>query len=624
MTVSYRARRLAAGLLWAGVAGTGAALIAQSPIQSCNSTPAPAWCSAVPCDRSEGWGPQRRSEVMARNGMVATSQPLAAQAGLDILKKGGNAIDAAVATAAALSVVEPMNVGPAGDLFAILYIARENKLYTLNASGKAPTGATLQHLNALGYSWDPANWGPGSGMPPGGILETTVPGAAWGWDEVQHRFGTLTFKETLQTAIDYADQGFPVSERIANDWRLPKGLGPTPANPRGCCTELDPDAITTWYVNGHPPAAGDIFRNPGLARTLRILQQQGRDGFYKGEIARAIVEKSTALGGTMTLDDLANYTGEWTTAARTNHRGYDVFTLPPPAQTWATDEILNILDACVPQWAPGQTLASLGPANPKYWHFVVEAKKLAFTDLFAYNADPTFAPVPLDRLLSKAHAESLCSKVDPNRASGTASGARVESSGDTIVLSTADRWGNMVAWVNSLYNGFGSGVVVPGYGVTLHNRGGLFTLDPKSPNVIGPHKRPFNTLSAGFVMRNDRPLMTVTLMGGDMQAQGIAQVLLNILDLGANVQAASDMARFRHTQVPNELTLESQLFGLVGPQLQAMGHTVKSINGDTVGGYQAIMFTPDATAAGQAGAGPIKGFYRAGSDHRKDGAAVGY
>jgi len=192
------------------------------------------------------------------------------------------------------------------------------------------------------------------------------------------------------------------------------------------------------------------------------------------------------------------------------------------------------------------------------------------------------------------------------------------------VLAAADRDGNMVAWVNSLFSSFGSGVTVPGYGISLHNRGGLFTLDPKSPNVIAPHKRPFNTLSAGFVMRNDRPLMTVTLMGGDMQAQGIAQVLLNILDLGANVQAASDMARFRHTQVPNELTLESQLFGLVGPQLQAMGHTVKSINGDTVGGYQAIMFTPDATAAGQAGAGPIKGFYRAGSDHRKDGAAVGY
>jgi gamma-glutamyltranspeptidase / glutathione hydrolase len=614
-------RRLAAGVLYAAVAGTAAILLAQSPVQSCNATPAPAWCSAVAGDRSEGWSLQRRSEVMARNGIVATSQPLAAQAGLDILKKGGNAIDAAVATAAVLSVVEPMNVGPAGDLFAIIYVAREHKIYTLNASGKAPSGATVEHMNSLGYRWDSANWGPGSGMPPGGITTVTVPGAAWGWDEVQHRFGALTFKETLQPAIDYAEQGFPVSERIAHDWGLPKGLGPAPADPRGCCTQVDPDAVATWYVNGHAPSAGDTFRNPGLAKTLRMLQQQGRDAFYKGEIARAIVNKSSAVGGTMTLDDLASYTGEWVTAAKTNHRGYDVLTLPPPAQTWATDEILNILDACVPQWAPGQTLASLGPANPKYWHFVVEAKKLTFADLFAYNADPNFASVPLDRLLSKAHAASLCSKVDPNRASGTASGARVDSSGDTIVLSTADRAGNMVAWVNSLFNGFGSGLAVPGYGITLHNRGGLFTLDPKSPNVITPHKRPFNTLSAGFVMQDDRPVMTVTLMGGDMQAQGIAQVLLNILDLGANLQAASDMARFRHTQVPNVLTLESPLFALVGSQLQQMGHTVKSVNGDTVGGYQAIMFTPDATAPAD---GSLKGFYRAGSDHRKDGQAVGY
>jgi gamma-glutamyltranspeptidase / glutathione hydrolase len=618
--VSTRARRVTVSVLCAGVAATAAVLLAQSPVQSCNATPVPAWCSAVPGDRSEGWPLQRRSEVMARNGIVATSQPLAAEAGLDILKKGGNAVDAAIATAAALSVVEPMNVGPAGDLFAIIYIARENKIYTLNASGKAPTGATLEHLNALGYSWDSANWGPGSGMPPGGILEVTVPGAAWGWDELQHRFGTLSFTQTLQPAIEYAEQGFPVSERIAHDWHLPKGLGPAPADPRGCCTQLDPDAVATWYVGGHPPEAGVIFRNPGLAKTLRIIQQQGREGFYKGEIAHAIVDKSKAMGGTMTLDDLATYAGEWTTAAKTTHRGYEVFTLPPPAQTWATDEILNILDACVPQWAPGQTLASLGPANPKYWHFVVEAKKLAFTDLYAYNADPTFASVPIERLLSKPHAASLCGKVDPARASGTASGARVESSGDTIVLSTADRWGNMVAWVNSLYNGFGSGLAVPGYGITLHNRGGLFTLDPKSPNVIAPHKRPFNTLSAGFVMQNDRPLMTVTLMGGDMQAQGIAQVLLNILDLGANLQAASDMARFRHTQIPNELMLESQLFALVGAQLQQMGHAVKSVNGDTVGGYQAIMFTPDASGGSD---GP-KGFYRAGSDHRKDGQAVGY
>jgi len=607
-------------------ASAAAAIGAQSPVRSCDATPAPAWCSAVPGDRAEGWPLQRRSEVMARNGMVATSQPLAAQAGLDILKKGGNAIDAAVATAAVLSVVEPMNVGPAGDLFAIIYIARENKIYTLNASGKAPSGATLQRMNSLGYTWEAANWAPGSGMPPGGILEVTVPGAAWGWDEVQKRFGALSFKETLQPAIDYAEQGFPVSERIAHDWTLPKGLSPTHGDPRGCCTDVDPDAIASWYVNGRPPAAGEIFRNPGLAKTLRLLQQQGRDAFYRGEIASAIVAKSSAVGGTMTVDDLAQYSGEWTTAAETTHSGYEVFTLPPPAQTWATDEILNILDACMPQWAPGQTLASLGPANPKYWHFVVEAKKLAFADLYAYNADPSVVPVPLDRLLSKAHAASLCSRVDPNRASGTAAGARMDGSGDTIVLSTADRSGNMVAWVNSLYMGFGSGLVVPGYGLTLHNRGGLFTLDPKSPNVIAPHKRPFNTLSAGFVMRQNRPVMTVTLMGGDMQAQGIAQVLLNVLDLGANLQAASDMARFRHVQVANTLTLEPQLFSLVGPQLRAMGHTVQSVSGDSVGGYQAIMFTPDdaAPSAGEPGASLLKGFYRAGSDHHKDGQAVGY
>ena len=452
-----------------------------------------------------------------------------------------------------------------------------------------------------------------------------MPGAAWGWDEVQHRFGTLTFKETLQPAIDYAEQGFPVSERIAHDWKLPKGLSATRGDPRGCCTDVDPDAVATWYVNGRPPAAGDIFRNPGLAKTLRLLQQQGRAAFYKGEIAHAIVEKSNAVGGTMTLDDLASYTGEWTTPAKTVHNGYDVLTLPPPAQTWAADEILNILDACVPQWAPGQTLAGLGPANPKYWHFVVEAKKLAFADLYAYNADPSFSAVPIDRLLSKTYAASLCSRVDPARAAGTASTARMDGSGDTIVLSTADRWGNMVAWVNSLYMGFGSGLVVPGYGLTLHNRGGLFTLDPKSPNVIAPHKRPFNTLSAGFVMRQDRPVMTVTLMGGDMQAQGIAQVLLNVLDLGANLQAASDMARFRHVQVANVLTLESNLFSLVGSELRAMGHTVQSVDGDNVGGYQAIMFTPDDQAANpsEAGTDPLKGFYRAGSDHRKDGQAVG-
>jgi gamma-glutamyltranspeptidase/glutathione hydrolase len=605
--------------------GAGSLLVAQSPVTSCDATPRPAWCAAVAGDRSSGWLAQGRSEVMARNGMVTTSQPLAAQVGLDVLKRGGNAIDAAVATAAMLNVVEPMMTGVAGDLFAIIYVAKENRLYTLNASGKAPTGQTVARMNSLGYTWNPKNWGPGSGMPGGGILTVTVPGSAWGWDEVLRRFGSMTLKETLQPAVDYAETGFPISERIASDWGLPRGLPPVPSDPRGCCTQVDPDSVATWYVNGRRPVAGQIFRNRDLAKTLRILQEKGRDGFYRGEIAQAIVAKSNALGGTMTLDDLANYTGEWVDASTTNYRGYDVFMLPPPAQTWATDEILNILDACVPAWAPGQTLATLGPANPRYWHLIVEAKKLAFKDLYTYNADPNFATVPTARLLSKAHASSLCGLVDPARAASTGPGGPVESSGDTIVLSAADRFGNMVSWVNSNYSQFGSGLTVPGYGFVLHNRGALFTLDPKSPNAIAPHKRPFNTLSAGFVMRDNRPMMTVTLMGGDMQAQGIAQVLVNVLDLGANLQAATDMARFRHVQVANVLTLESRLFGLVGAQLKSMGHEVQPVDGGNMGGYQSIMFTPDpnAPAAGNTPQ-PIQGFYRGGSDHRKDGQAVGY
>jgi len=595
---------------------------AQSPVQSCDARPAPSWCSAVPGDRAEGWLSQRRSEVMARNGMVASSQPLAVQAGVDVLRRGGNAIDAAVATAAVLSVVEPMNVGPGGDLFAIIYIASEKKLYTLDASGKAPSGQTLARMNAAGYAWDATNWGPGSGMPGFGILTATVPGSVWGWAEVLRRFGTMTFTETLQPAIEYAEQGFPISERIASDWHLPAGLSPTASDPRSCCSRVDPDSIATWYVNGRPPAAGQIHRNPDLAKLFRILQQRGRAGFYEGEVASAIVAKSRALGGTMTMDDLAGYAGDWVDAAQTNYRGYEISTLPPPAQTWATGELLNILESCVPVWAPGQTLASLGPSNPKYWHFLVEAKKLAYGDLFAYNGDPKFVSVPVERLLSKSHAASLCSRVDPERASRPAAIGRADTGGDTIVLSTADRAGNMVAWVNSLYSSFGSGVTVPGYGITLHNRGALFSLDPKSPNVIAPGKRPFNTLSAGFVRQSGRPLMTVTLMGGDMQAQGIAQVLVNVLALGANVQAASDMARFRHAQVSNALSLESPLFRRLGARLKAMGHDVRSVDGSIVGGYQAIMFTPDTGAAGSSPG--IGGFYRAGSDHRKDGQAAGF
>ncbi len=579
--------------------------------------PAPPFCQAVRGVRAQGWPAQSRAEVMAQHGMVATSQPLAAQAGLRILQQGGNAIDAAVATAAVLSLVEPMMVGVASDLFAIVYVAKEKKLYVLNASGTAPTGATVERMRELGYVWDKANWAPGSGMAPFGILPVTVPGTVWGWDSLLKRFGKLGFKEVLASAARYADEGFPVSERIAADWILPKAL---PL--RQCCTELDPDSVATWYVNGKPPAPGQLFRNPDMARTFRLLQQHGSEVFYKGEIARAIIAKSTKLGGTMTLADLANYKGEWMEPAMSRYHGFDVAELPPPSQAWAANEMLNILEACVPQWAPGQSLASLGPASPLYWHLMVEAKKLAYADLYKYNADPHFNKIPLERLLSSDYAKSLCSKVDPRRAAAPAP-VNVDLTGDTIVLSSADGEGNMVSWVNSNYEHFGSGLTVPGYGFVLHNRGALFTLDPRSPNRIEPHKRPFNTLAAGFVLHQGRPLMTLTLMGGDMQAQGHAQALVNLIDLGANMQAASDMARFRHGQVNGQLSLEAPLFDLLGAQLGAMGHQVRSVDAKSLGGFQSIMLVP-ATNGVKGAERRVDGYYRAGSDHRKDGQAVGW
>jgi gamma-glutamyltranspeptidase/glutathione hydrolase len=636
-------------LWWAALAGVSASVAfalgsaysanAGAQIRSCDTTPKPPFCSAPPGDRAEGYLRQTRSEVVARNGMVATSQALAAQAGLTLLQQGGNAIDAAIAAAAVLTLVEPTSTSVGSDVFAVIYIASENKLHFLNASGTAPSGATLQHYNDLGYFWNPNNFAFGSGMP-GGILSVTVPGAAWGWDEMERKYGKLSLKESLQPAIDYATNGVPIQERVAN-FRMPNALGPDPSSPRNCCTQQDPDSVAVWQpFNGKGPALGQAFTNPDLARTFTLMQKYGRDVFYKGEIAQAIVAKSNALGGTMTLDDLANYKGEWVEGATTNYHGYDVWELPPPSQAWNALEILNILEVCVPQWTGGPSLADLGPTSPLYWHLMIEAKKLGYADLTFYNADPDFEAIPLAKLLSKSYAATLCHKVSPTHASDTQPGPA--DIGGTIVMSTADRWGNMVAFVNSNWTSFGSGITVPGYGFLLHSRARQFTLDPHSPNVIEPHKRPYNTLASGFVMKDGQPLMTIGLMGGDMQAQGHAQTLVNIIDLGANLQAATDMARFHHDQVANQVDLESQLFNLVSGPLKSMGHKAVTSNGGSVGGFQAIMFSADPNAA-QAPGGPgnacngpaaqfnpkcplqpIKGFYRAGSDHRKDGAAVGY
>jgi gamma-glutamyltranspeptidase/glutathione hydrolase len=619
-------RKTVAAVLFAGLVGSVFVVAQGPPVQVCTDRSAPV-CEAVRGDRSEGWLPQTRSEVMARNGIVTTVQPLAAQAGLRILQQGGNAIDAAVATAAALNVVYPANTGIGGDLFAIIYVAKEKKIYQLNASGITPSGLTLAQMNSLGYKVNAADFGPGSGMPSGGILTVTVPGSLWGWQEALTRFGTKSFKEVLQPAIDYADEGFPITEEIASGWRMKNAL---PL--KGCCKEVDPDSVKTFYINGARPVAGTIFKNPDLAKTFRLIQQQGRDVFYKGEVGRAIVKKSEALGGSMTLDDLANYRGEWVTPASTTyHDRYTVYGTRAPSQAWGIIEAMNVLEQCVPMWYPGQTLATLGPANPLYWHALIETKKVVYADLYRHNADPNAVSVPLDSLTSKAHAASLCGKLNPNKASTTGSPqTEGNGAGDTIYLAAADRWGNMVSWINSNFAGWGSGITVPGYGFILHNRGGLFTLDPNSPNVIAPRKRPYNTLSAILVTQNDRPLLVTGQHGGDQQGQGNMQVLVNVLDLGANMQAAGDMARFSHNQLNNRLQLESQLFKLVGSQLTGMGHSVVSSNGSPVGGFEGILFAPDPGASPGCAptdlkcVAPIGGVYRAGSNFREDGQAAGW
>ena len=591
----------------------------------------PVFCSAPRGDRAEGWMGQGRSETMARNGMVTTSQPLAAEAGLEILRKGGNAVDAAVATAAVLNLMEPMNEGMAGDLFAIIYTAKDHQLHVLNASGIAAGGQTLAFMNAHGYKWDPKNINPGSGMPKG-VLSVTVPGAAWGWGEVLDKYGTMTFAQVLAPAADYAEKGFPISERIANDWHLPVAINANPGQIENCCTDLDPDSVKTWYMDGRPPKAGDIYKNPDLARTFRILMSKGRDGFYKGEVAQATVAKMRKLGSPVTLQDFADYKGEWVQPVMSDYHGFTLAELPPPANGFGANEMLSILNSCTGKVYPGQTLASLGPKDPRYWHLLIEAKALAYADLNANNGDPGFRKdmaATVKTLISKEHADSLCGKISPSKAMNLTSGG--EGGGDTIVLAAADRWGNMVSWVNSNFATFGSGITVPGYGFILHNRGDLFTLDPGSPNVIAGNKRPYNTLAAGFVMqggRTDGQLMALTLMGGDMQAQGHAQMMVNMVDLGANLQAATDMARFHHNQNTGAVQLESEAFKLVGPQLQAMGHKIEPANGAGMGGYQALLFTPDPREPrpdfSKNSQQPVNGYYRAGTDHRKDGIAAGY
>lgn len=563
--------------------------------------------AAVPGSRAQGWLTQGRSEVLARHGIVATSDPLASEAGLEILRNGGNAIDAAVAAAAVLDVTSQNDTGIGGDLFAIIWSAKDKKLYALNSAGWAPAGWTPDFF---------AGRLKATRVPGNGVNAATVPGAISGYDAMLKRFGSVTFKEAFERAARIAEEGWGLAERRHADLRgAANGL------------KADADSAQTFLEDGQAPALYSIIRNPGLAKALRLIQAQGPDAFYKGDIAKAIVAKVQAGGGVMNLDDLAEFQSEWVEPISTTYHGYDVFELPPPGQGFAALEMLNIAEVCVPKL--GFSLTDLGPSDPMYWHLMVEAKKLAYADLLAKNADPKFANVPVADLISKAHAATLCGKINPNLASKP--GLTGGTEGGTIYMAAADRWGNMVSLVHSVFGVYGSRATVAPYGFVLHNRGSAFSLDPKSPNVVAPHKRPFHTIIAGFVMKEGQPLMAFGNMGGSVQPETHAQHIVNLIDHGMNVQMTTDAARFTHNQNSNMLSLETALFNLVGAALKAKGHDVRAVSGGSVGGYQGILFTrdprlpePGFDARAVREDLPVNGVYRAGSDHRKDGQAVGW
>ena len=560
-----------------------------------------------------GWGDQGRSEVVARHGMVATSHHLAAQAGLEILEMGGNAADAAVAAASILDVTSQNDTGLGGDLFVLYWSAKDKKLYALNSAGWSPAGWTAEYFQTRQLS---------------GVNSITVPGAVSGFDALLKRFGTMTFKQTFERARQLSEEGFGITERIHRDWsQSVNGL------------RSDPDSRSQLLVNDNVPPLYSIFKNPNLAKAFRELQLYGRDAFYKGAIANAIVNKIQAVGGVMTLDDLAQYQSLWVEPISTKYHGYDVFELPPPGQGFATLEQLNILEACVPQL--GYNLATLGHTSPRFWHFLVESKKLAYADLGAYNGDPLFSDIPLDRLLSKSFAATLCSKINPDLAS-TVSGPN--PAGGTINLMTADRWGNMASVVHSVFDVFGSLISVPGYGFVLHDRGAGFTRNQSSPNAVAPRKQPFHTIITAFVMKDGQPVMEFGNMNGSIQAYSHTTHLINMIDLGFNPQASADAARYTHSQSstgPGTVSLENNLRALVGAGMQAMGHPVSNNNPD-VGGMQGIYFKrdpslpePDQQPEGTRWAPstanflfslgpPVNGVYRSASDPRKDGHAVGW
>jgi gamma-glutamyltranspeptidase / glutathione hydrolase len=523
-----------------------------------------------------------RSMVITRYGIVATSHVQASVAGAQILAHGGSAIDAAIAANSVLGVTEPMMNGIGGDLFAIYWEAKTGKLYGLNASGWAPRGLTIEHLKTKGVT----------AMPQAGIDSVTVPGAIAGWQALHQRFGRLAWKDLFQSAISYADEGYPVPEIIASYW---KESADQIAN--------DAEAQRVYLPGGKPPAVGQIFQNHDLAKALRLIAQSGPDALYKGEIARAIVATSHSLGGTMSPDDLADFAPEWVEPISTTYRDWTIYELPPNGQGMAALEMLNIMETSPP--SPD------GPLSVAELHKKIEAMKLAYADLGRYNADPRFAKIPVKGILSKEYARERARLIDPEKANCTvAAGAPPFS--DTTYLSVVDREGNIVSLIQSNYEAFGSGIVVRGMGFALQDRGGLFSLDPGSPNALAPRKRPFHTIIPGFMERGDEHI-GFGIMGGANQPLAHAQFVSNVVDYGMNIQEAMETARF--TVSPKrgcDIVIESRVPAEVREKLSAMGHQldVRREYTTAMGRGQAVMH--DSKAGVNYGA----------SDPRADGTAA--
>ena len=527
---------------------------------------------------------QARSMVVTKYGIVAAESPLAAQAGALILADGGNAIDAAIATNAMMGLVAPMSNGIGGDLFAIVYEAKSGKLHGLNASGWAPSGLTIDFLRKTGITT----------MPYQGVHSVTVPGAVDGWTKLLERFGTKQLRELLAPTIRYAEEGFPVTELVAGLWSANENV-----------LRADPVAARTYLADGHAPAVGDIFKNPGLAQSLKEIGDHGRDAFYKGAITARIIACCAQHGGTHTAADLSEFSSEWVEPISTTYRGWTIYEIPPNGQGIAALMMLNIME--------NFPIPSYKHNSAKALHVIIEAKKLAYADMLRYVADQRFSRVAVRGMLDKSYASSRARLIDTAKANCAPEAGNPPAAGDdTIYLSVVDKDGNMVSLIQSNYENFGSGLVPEGAGFVLQNRGALFSLDPAHPNALAGRKRPLHTIIPAFMTKGDAKI-AFGIMGGWNQSQAHAQFVSNVVDYGMNIQAAMEAARFRKTTFEGcDIQIESRVAPPVRSQLEAMGHQLQ-VRGDyspVMGGGQAVL--RDFAKKINFGA----------SDPRKDGAAI--